>query len=82
LALPSATVVREGDNAYAWHVKDGKLRKAAVTLGERDSRTGAYVLKAGLDEGDQVLRFPNVSLKEDQPVTFDGGIKGAVVAEK
>jgi membrane fusion protein (multidrug efflux system) len=82
LALPSATVVREGDNAYAWHVKDGKLRKAAVTLGERDSRTGAYVLKAGLNEGDQVLRFPNVSLKEDQPVTFDGGIKGAVVAEK
>ena len=82
LALPSATVVREGDNAYAWHVKEGKLHKAPVTLGDRDSRTGAFVLKAGLNEGDQVLRFPNVSLKEDQPVTFDGGIKGAVVAEK
>ena len=82
LALPSATVVREGDNAYAWHVKNGKLHKAPVTLGDRDARTGAYVLKAGLNEGDQVLRFPNVSLKEDQPVTFDGGIKGAVVAEK
>jgi shikimate kinase len=82
LALPSATVVREGDSAYAWHVRNGKLRKAPVTLGDRDARTGAYMLKAGLNEGDQVLRFPNVSLKEDQPVTFDGGIKGAVVAEK
>ncbi len=82
LALPMATVVREGDNAYAWHVKDGKLHKAPVTLGERDPRTGAYALKAGLNEGDQVLRFPNVSLKESQPVTFDGVIKGAVVAEK
>ena len=82
LALPSATVVREGDNAYAWHVKDGKLHKAPVTLGDRDARTGAYVVRSGLAEGDQVLRFPNVSLKEAQPVTFDGGIKDAVVAEK
>jgi RND family efflux transporter MFP subunit len=82
LALPMATVVREGDNSYAWHVKDGKLHKAAVTLGERDARTGAYVVMAGLNEGDQVLRFPNVNLKENQPVTFDGGMKGSVVAEK
>jgi RND family efflux transporter MFP subunit len=82
LALPAATVVREGDNAYAWHVKDGKLHKAPVMLGDRDARTGAYALKSGLAEGDQVLRFPNVSLKQDQPVTFDGGNKGAVVAEK
>jgi membrane fusion protein, multidrug efflux system len=82
LALPTATVIREGDNAYAWHVKDGKLHKAAVTLGERDARTGAYAVKAGLNEGDQVLRFPNVNLKENQPVTFDGAVKGSVVAEK
>jgi membrane fusion protein (multidrug efflux system) len=82
LALPTATVVREGDSAYAWLVKDGKLHKAPLTLGERDARTGAIALKAGLAEGDQVLRFPNATLKEDQPVTFDAGSKGAVVAEK
>jgi membrane fusion protein, multidrug efflux system len=82
LALPTATVIREGDNTYAWHVKDGKLHKAPVTLGERDARTGAYALVSGLTEGDRVLRFPNVSLKEAQPVTLDGGIKSAVVAEK
>jgi membrane fusion protein, multidrug efflux system len=82
LALPMATVLHEGDSAYAWHVKNGKLHKAPVTLGDRDPRTGAYALKAGLNAGDQVLRFPNVSLKEDQTVTFDNAGKSAVVAEK
>jgi len=82
LSLPTATVVREGDNSFAWRVKDGKLHKVALKLGDRDPRTGAYSLKSGLAEGDQVLRFPNVALKEDQVVTFDGGAKPAVVAEK
>jgi membrane fusion protein (multidrug efflux system) len=81
LALSTATVVREGDNAYAWRVKDGKLQKVTLTLGERDPRTGNYAIKAGLAEGDQILRFPNVSLKENQAVTFEAG-KAAVVAEK
>lgn len=82
LALSTATVVREGDSAYAWVIKEGKLRKVALTLGERDARTGAYAIRSGLAEGDQVLRFPNVSLKEDQVVNFDVGNKAAVVAEK
>lgn len=82
LALATATVVREGDNAFAWRVKEGKLQKVALTLGDRDPRTGAYAIKSGLAEGDQVLRFPNVSLKENQAVTFDAAGKGAVVAEK
>jgi membrane fusion protein, multidrug efflux system len=82
LALSTATVVREGDSSFAWVVKEGKLHKAALTLGDRDPRTGSYTVKGGLAEGDQVLRFPNVSLKENQAVTFDAGNKGAVVAEK
>jgi membrane fusion protein, multidrug efflux system len=82
LALSTATVVREGDSAFAWRVKEGKLQKVALTLGDRDPRTGAYAIKAGLAEGDQVLRFPNVSLKDNQAVSFDAGNKAAVVAEK
>jgi membrane fusion protein, multidrug efflux system len=82
LSLPTATVVREGDSSFAWRVKDGKLHKVPLKLGDRDPRTGAYALLSGLAEGDQVLRFPNVALKEDQPVSFDGGAKPAVVAEK
>lgn len=82
LALATATVVREGDSSYAWVVKEGKLHKVALTLGDRDPRSGAFAIKSGLSEGDQVLRFPNVSLKENQVVTFDAGNKAAVVAEK
>ena len=51
-------VVREGDNAFAWRVKDAKLQKVALTLGERDPRTGDFALKGGLAEGDQVMRYP------------------------
>jgi membrane fusion protein, multidrug efflux system len=82
LAVPGNSVVREGDSAYAWRVQDGKLQKVALTLGERDPRTGAFVLKAGLSEGDQMLRFPNATLKDGQAVRTDTAAKPAVVAEK
>ena len=59
----------------------GKLQKVALTLGERDPRSGAFALKAGVSEGDQVLRFPNATLKEGQEV-IHGVEKPAVVAEK
>jgi RND family efflux transporter MFP subunit len=82
LALPSASVVREGDSAYAWRVADAKLQKVALTLGERDARSGAYTLKSGLAEGDKVLRFPNSTLKDGQPVNSGVDARPAQVAEK
>ena len=82
LSLPSASIVREGDNAYAWRVNDAKLSKVAVTLGDRDERTGAYALRAGLNEGDKVLRFPNATLKDGQAVQTDVAAKPALVVEK
>jgi membrane fusion protein (multidrug efflux system) len=82
LALPSASVVREGDNAFAWRVNGDKLQKVALTLSDRDARTGAYVIKAGLAEGDKVLRFPNSTLKDGQAVNRGDDARPAVVAEK
>jgi membrane fusion protein (multidrug efflux system) len=82
LSLPGASIVREGDNSYAWRVKDGKLSKVAVTLGERDARTGAFALRAGLGDGDKVLRFPSATLKDGQEVQTGGGAKPALVVEK
>ena len=75
-------MVREGDNAFAWRVNGDKLQKVALTLGERDARSGAYVLKAGLAEGDKVLRFPNSTLKDGQAVSRGDDARPAVVAEK
>ena len=82
LALPGASVVREGDNAFAWRVNGDKLQKVALTLGDRDARSGAYLLKGGLNEGDRVLRFPNTALKDGQEVISGSEPKPAVVAEK
>ena len=82
LTLPSAAIVREGDKAYAWRVKDAKLQKAAVELGDRDERSGAFTITAGLAEGDSVLRFPTSTLKDGQQIGSDPVEKTAVVAEK
>jgi len=82
LAVPSASVVREGDKVFAWRVNGDKLQRVALTLGDRDSRTGAFAIKSGLAEGDKVLRFPNATLKDGQPIAGDGDAKPAVVAEK
>jgi hypothetical protein len=82
LALPAASLVLEGDKAFAWKIAGGKLSKVALALGERDTRTGAFALKSGLAEGDQVLRFPNSTLKDGQAVRTGADAKPAVVAEK
>lgn len=82
LVVPNASVVREGDNAFAWRVNEGKLQKVALSLGDRDARSGAWQLKAGLGEGDRVLRFPNNTLKDGQDVVSGSEVPPAVVAEK
>jgi membrane fusion protein, multidrug efflux system len=82
LALPAASVVREGDKAFAWKVNGDKLQKVALDLGDRDLRSGAYSLRAGLTEGDKVLRFPNNTLKDGQEVRASEEPKPTVVAEK
>jgi membrane fusion protein (multidrug efflux system) len=82
LSLPSASIVSEGDNSFAWKVNGAKLQKVALTLGDRDPRTGSYALRGGLAEGDKVLRFPNSSLKDGQEVQTAAEAKPALVVEK
>jgi RND family efflux transporter MFP subunit len=68
LTIPATALVREGDTASAFRVSGNKLQKVALAIGERDTRSGDYVVKAGLAEGDQVLRYPSALLKDNQPV--------------
>jgi membrane fusion protein, multidrug efflux system len=72
LTIPATALVREGDKASAWLVREGKLQKAPVQLGERDARTGEWAVRSGLAEGDAVLRYPTGTLKDGQTIQAAG----------
>ena len=80
LTLPSSAVVMEGDRASAFRVKDNKVQKVPLSVAERDVRTGDFVLKAGVAEGDQVIRHPGNALKDGQPVQAAGPAKSSMAS--
>ena len=80
LVLPASAVVRDGDTASAWRLRDNKLQKVKLAIDERDARSGDYVLKGGLAEGDQVIRHPTALLKDNQPVQAAGPAKSSMVS--
>lgn len=73
LTLPPSAVVREGDAAYAWRVKDRALEKVSLSVSDRDPRSGEFVLKSGVAEGDQVLKYPTATLVNGQAVELAAG---------
>jgi membrane fusion protein (multidrug efflux system) len=81
LMLGEADMQRDGDRAFAWIVKDGKLHRQPITLGERDQRTGEYVVKSGLAVGTVVIRNPSRTLVEGTPVQQAGAAKPAQPAK-
>jgi membrane fusion protein (multidrug efflux system) len=68
LMLPEGALVKAGDKAYTWRLKDKALNKAALVIGARDQRTGNYEVKSGLAAGDLVLRTPSSNFKDGQKV--------------
>jgi RND family efflux transporter MFP subunit len=73
LMLPPSAVVREGDAAFAWRIKDRALEKVVLTVGDKDPRSGDFVLKGGVTEGDVVLKYPNTTLQAGQAVEMAEG---------
>ncbi|VXB15825.1 efflux RND transporter periplasmic adaptor subunit [Massilia sp. 9I] len=68
LMLPEAAVVKSGDKAYTWRIKDKTLSQVNLVVGARDPRTGNVEIKQGLAAGDIVLRAPTSNLKDGQKV--------------
>jgi len=68
LMIPESAVVRDGERAFAWRIKDNALHKVALGVGDRDVRRGDRVVKSGLAEGDRLLRSPVATLKDGQAV--------------
>lgn len=70
LTIANGALIRDGDKASAWRVKDGVLNKVAVVVGERDPRRGDFALRSGLVDGDKVIAHPMSTLKDGQKVTM------------
>ena len=66
LTLPESVVVKAGDKASVWRVKNNALNQVTLQVGGRDARTGNIEVRNGLSEGDIILRNPSSSFKEGQ----------------
>jgi hypothetical protein len=44
------------------------LQKVSLNVGDRDSRSGEFVLRGGVAEGDTLLRYPSATLQNGQSV--------------
>lgn len=66
LTIAATALVKDGDKAFAWRLKDNALQKVSLVIGDRDPRSGDFVLKSGLAEGDRLIRHPAATLKDGQ----------------
>jgi len=80
LTIPATALVKDGDRVFAWHLQDNALHKISLVIGDRDARTGEFVLKSGLAEGDKILRYPSFVLQEGQKVELTDAVPVATAA--
>ena len=80
ITVPATAVVRDGEKASAFRLQGAKLQKVAIAVGERDARTGEFVVTSGLAEGDQVIRHPSALLKDGQAIQAAAPAKSSAVA--
>ena len=68
LTIPATAIAKEGDRAFAWRLRDNAVHKVNLVVGERDARSGEFVLKGGLAEGDKLLRYASSTLRDGQKI--------------
>lgn len=68
LMVSESALVRDGDKAYVWSIKEGILKKTSLVIGERDARRGDYAVTSGLGNGDKVIQQPLSTLIDGQKV--------------
>jgi membrane fusion protein, multidrug efflux system len=70
LMLPDNVVVRSGDSAHVWRVGDGRMAKVPLKLGERDARSGDWLVVSGVGVGERLLRNPSSTVSDGQAFEF------------
>jgi hypothetical protein len=68
--VPAGSVVKDGENAYVWRVRDNRLERVAVRVGaERD---GQVDVLSGINGGELVVTKQIDGLAEGAPVKEKG----------
>jgi len=67
IMLGEESLTREGDKTSAWVLEAGQVHKRFLALGERDPRSGRFVIVSGLKSGERVLRSPGTRVADAQP---------------
>ncbi len=68
LTIPASALVKDGEQTFAWRIHNNVLQKVSLVIGNRDVRSGAFVLKSGLAPGDRLLRYPASTLIDGQKI--------------
>ncbi len=77
LIVPQNAVNTSGETAWVLRVADGKAQRVDVTIGLRDPRTERVEIKAGLNEGDIVLRGAAQGITPGTPVNVGNPVAGS-----
>jgi RND family efflux transporter MFP subunit len=68
LMVPESALIKQGDDTYAWKIKNKALTKVTLGIGQRDARSGNWAVQTGLAVGDQVLRAPSSGFRDGQKI--------------
>ena len=68
--VEESAIQRLGDGSFVWRVDASVVHKVAVSLGNRDIRSGQYAVQSGVQTGDRLLRNPGSSLKDGQAISL------------
>jgi RND family efflux transporter MFP subunit len=77
LIVPENAVNTTGESPWVLRVSGGKAEKVNVTIGLRDPRTERVEIKAGLNEGDIVLRGAAQGITPGTPVNVGNPVAGS-----
>jgi hypothetical protein len=77
LTVPPTALQHDGDTHFLWRRVGNVLRKLVVELGDRDTRSGQQVIRAGIEEGMEVLRHPDSTLHDGQLIEISDNAKPA-----
>jgi len=61
---------KEGDKVFAWILNENQINKKPIEIDGRDTRTGSWVVKAGLTTGEKILREDRSTLKNGLAYTL------------